>query len=159
MPDIDTILQWFALIGYAVLLGTVFLLVALFRGRQTLGNLIIATTLAWPLWLASRTALEHYNISVHNWGAITLFVAITIATTWLTYRIMPAEFREKTFESISKKLLLTIGATIQVLLVTFHVLSLEALIPGGGGVAPFFSPEHYTVWWMIVVYTALYLAL
>jgi hypothetical protein len=159
MPEIDSILQWFALIGYAVLLGTLFFLLALVRGRQTVANLILATLFAWPLWQAAQAGLTHANVAVSQWGAVALFIGCAGGTTWLTYRIMPAEFSEKTLESFGKKLLLAAGATVLILLVTFHLLGLGTVIPGGGGVAPFFSPDHYTVWWILLVYASLYSAL
>ncbi len=158
MPDTETILQLFALAGYAILLFTAFFAVGLIKGRQTVANALIGLWLAWPVWLAVRVHLSP-ELQTTTWFVLLLFIGITAATTWLTRRIMPDEFKEKTFESTGKKLLLAGGATVLVLVITFVVLDVTDSIPGGEGVAIWFAPNTHSIWWLILVYLALFLGL
>ena len=158
MPPTETILNALALTGYAVLLSSFFLALTLLRGRQTCANVIIGMLLAWPLWL---TILTHVTALTERnpWLDLAIYVSLAGFTTWLTYRIMPDEFQEKTFESTGKKILIAVGATGTVLLITFGVLGLSEVIPGGRGVAPFFAAEEYSVWWLLAIYLILFFGL
>lgn len=158
MPSTETILNLLALTGYALLLSSFFLALTLLRGRQTCANLIIGMVLAWPLWLTTLTHLTALT-ERNPWLDLAVYVVLAGFTTWLTYRIMPDEFQEKTFESAGKKILIAVGATITVLLITFGVLGLSDAIPGGGGVAPFFAAEQYSIWWLAVVYVIVFFSL
>lgn len=159
MPDITSILEWLALIGYALVLFTLFLAVALLRGRQTVANILIAVILAWPLWLTTTQFATKQAWSSSVGGAALIYIGCLIAMSVLAWRIMPDEFNEKTLESISKKIVIALGATVGVLLISVHVLAVGTLIPGGTAIIPLFTPEHLTLWWLLFVYASLYIAL
>ncbi len=147
---------------FAYLLGVfgLFLLFAIFKGRQATINVIFGLYLAL---LISREFPNYDQLfsGIESTGSlimakILLFVAITLFTTALCYRVMPDEFREERFESILKKVFLALGATILVMAFSFQVLPISELLAPGTPLQIIFGPEAYFFWWLLVPMVILY---
>jgi hypothetical protein len=148
---------------FAYLLGIfgLFLVFAIFKGRQATMNVIVG------LYLALLISIEFPNYellfsSIHSEKALAFaklgfFAFITIFTTALCYRIMPSEFRENRFESFGKKLLLAFGATILIMAFSFQVLPVTELLAPGTPLQTLFGPEPYFFWWLLVPMVILYI--
>ena len=148
---------------FAYLLGVfgLFLLFAIFKGRQATINVIFGLYLAL---LISREFPNYDQLfsGIESTGSlvaakILLFVAITLFTTALCYRVMPDEFREERFESLFKKIFLALGATILVMSFSFQVLPISDLLAPGTPLQIIFGPEPYFFWWLLVPMVILYI--
>jgi hypothetical protein len=134
---------------------------AIFRGRQSLINIIFG------LYLALLISLEfpYYDtflpngVSEHSLaiGKLLIFFIFTTLATILVARVMPDEFREKKFESFFKKLLLASGATILIMIYSFHVLPVTELLTPGTPIQSLFAPSEYFFWWLLLPFAFLYI--
>ena len=119
------------------------------------------------LYLALLISLEFPNYELLLGGAPTskseailrlgFFLFISLFTTALCWRIMPDEFREEKFESVGKKTLLAIGATILVMIFSFHVLPVTEFLTPGTPIQSLFAPDLYFFWWLLVPLVILYI--
>lgn len=159
--DIDHILNF--IYEFAFLLGIFgfFLLFAIFQGRQATMNVIIGLYLA--LLISDHfPGYENLFATIESAQSIILaklgfFAFITLFTTALCYRIMPDEFRENRFESMVKKFLLALGATILVIAFSFQVLPVGDLLTTSTPLQSLFGPEAYFFWWLLVPLVILYI--
>lgn len=147
-------------ISYLLLVFGIFLGFAVFKGRQAIMNLMVGLYLAllisieFPFYDKVIGGLETaQSIAVAKLG---FFAIITALTTMLFYRIMPDEFRENKFESLGKKLLLSAGATILLMIFSFHVLPVTEFLTPGTPIQSLFSPEGYFFWWLLAPLIILY---
>ncbi len=147
---------------FAYFLGILglFLMFAVFKGRQATMNVIVGLYLAllisleFPNYEQIFSGLEGSSLA----GAkLAFFAFISLFTTALCWRIMPDEFREERFESMGKKFLLAIGATILVMTFSFHVLPVTEFLTPGTPLQALFSPEIYFFWWLLVPLVILYI--
>jgi len=153
--------DFFSEIAYLLVVLGLFILFSIFKGRQAIMNVIIA------LYLALLISIEFPNYeqifstieSSKSLSAAKLifFAFITLFTTALTYRIMPSEFRENRFESVFKKILLAVGATILVMTFSFHVLPVTDFLASGSPLQSLFAPVTYFFWWLLVPLVILYI--
>lgn len=161
----NIIMDWGYLVEFlyefAYFLGvfSLFLVFAVLKGRQALINIITG------LYLALLILLEFPNYdklfgdlegTTAIFATLGLFVVITIFTTALMYRVMPEEFREERFESLWKKILLSLGATLLVMIFSFQTLPLTDLLAAGTPLQSLFGPEPYFFWWLLVPLVILY---
>ena len=133
--DLPYILNFISEIAYLLVVFGLFFLFAVLKGRQAIMNVTVG------LYLALLISLEFpgYDTLFSNLSSIqamaaaklSFFLFITLFTTALFFRIMPEEFQEERFESIGKKLLLTTGATILVMIFSFHVTPIAELMSPG----------------------------
>jgi len=147
--------------AYFIAVFFVFLLFALFKGRQAIMNVIIG------LYFALLISLEFpgYDFIFKNLessqslaaGQLGFFALVTLLTTALCFRIMPDEFKEKKFESMGRKLLLTFGATSLVMVFSFNVLPVSEFLVPGTPVQSLFAPEVYYFWWLLLPLVILYI--
>jgi len=155
------ILDFLSQTGYFLVVFGVFFLFAVLKGRQAVINIIVGLylalliTLEFPNYEALLGSLETpQKIAAVK---LALFAFIALMTTLLCYRIMPDEFREERFESIFKKILLALSATILVMIFSFQVLPVSELVGVGSPIQLLFAPEVYFFWWLLVPLVALYL--
>lgn len=160
-------MDWGFILNYiyeiAYLLGVfgLFLVFSIFKGRQSLMNVTVGLYLAllisieFPSYDTLFSGLEtSQSIAA---AKLAFFAFITLFTTALCYRIMPDEFRENRFESMGKKLLLTMGATILVMTFSFQVLPVTEFLVPGTPLQSLFAPEVYFFWWLLVPLVILYI--
>lgn len=145
--------------AYFIAVLSLFLLFAVFKGRQATMNIIMGLYLALLISFVFPNYNQLFSNLQSGWLAfaqLAFFGFITMFTTALMYRIMPAEFREERFESFGKKLLLATGATILVMTFSFQVLPISEFLAGGTPIQSLFGPEQYFFWWLLVPLVILY---
>ena len=132
----------------------IFLVLAVFKGRQALINLIFSLYLALLISFVFPyydTLLGMFSSSQgESIGKLLIFVAFTFCFWLLCARIMPDEFRENKFESFGKKLLLALGATSLVMVFSFQVLPITEFLAPGTPIQSLFAPEQYYFWWLLL---------
>lgn len=152
-----------ALYQFSFFLGVFgfFLLFAIFQGRQATMNVIVGLYLAllihnyFPSYEKIFSGLaSSQSIIIAKLG---FFAFITLFTTALCYRIMPSEFREERFESLFKKILLAIAATITIIAFGFQLFSIGELLSTSTPLRTLFGPEPYFFWWLLLPLVLLYI--
>lgn len=159
--DWDFVINFISEFAYLITVFGLCLIFAIFKGRQAIMNLMVG------LYLALLISLEFPNYdylfgSLNTnqglaLGKLGFFALITLLTTLLCFRIMPEAFRENKFESIGKKLILSIGATILIMIFSFHVLPVSEFLTAGTPIQSLFGPEIYFFWWLLVPLVILYI--
>lgn len=158
--DLGTVLLFLYEIAYFLAIFLLLLTFSISKGRQAIMNLMVGLYLALLISIqfpAYDTLFRNLESSQSIAAAqLLFFFFVTLFTTALCYRIMPDEFREGKFESLGKKLLLTIGATILIMTFSFHVLPVTEFMTPGTPLQLLFGPEVYHFWWLLVPLVILY---
>lgn len=147
--------------AYFLAVFGLFIVFATFKGRQAIMNvmaglylsLLIYIEFPWYDTLLSGIESPH-SLAI---ARLAFFATITLLTTALFYRIMPDEFRENTFETMGKKLLLAGSATVIVMIFSFHVLPVTEFLTPGTPLQSLFSPEQYYFYWLLLPLVILYI--
>lgn len=152
--DSTTALHFLSESAYLLIVLGVFIAMSIFGGRQALINhicglyLALLITIQFPYYdLILKELTGSSAIAI---AKLVFFIIITILCTLLFKRIMPDEYREGKFESLGKKILLAIGATVLVMSFSFNVLPLTELLAPGTPVQSLFAPKEYFFWWLIL---------
>jgi hypothetical protein len=134
---------------------------SLIKGRQAIINLIFA------LYLALLVSVEfpYYEVVLGSLGGavsiaaakMVIFLVFTVLATILCFRIMPSEFRESKFDSFTKKMTLSLCATVLVMIFSFHVLPVTEFLTPGTPIQSLFAPAEYFFWWLIFPLIALFI--
>jgi hypothetical protein len=148
-------------IAYFLIVFGVLLALAIFKGRQAIINIIVA------LYLALLISIEfpyYEQILGSLSGAVSvsaaklgIFLLFTLLTTILCFRIMPDEFREMKLESISKKFMHALLATVLVMIFSFNVLPVTEFLTPGTPLQTLFGPQEYFFWWLSLPLIALFI--
>ncbi|HEX4799241.1 MAG TPA: hypothetical protein VFV22_01755, partial [Candidatus Paceibacterota bacterium] len=135
----------------------VLLFYSMVKGRYTLINLIFA------LYLALLISIKFpYYESIGGSGEdgaiakILLFIAITVCGIILFRRHIPGDDYEPAFNEFSKKILLSLSATILIMIFSFHALPVSIIIDTGTPIQSLFSPEQNFFWWLMVPLAVLF---
>jgi hydrogenase-4 membrane subunit HyfE len=88
---------------------------------------------------------------------MVIFLVFTVLATILCFRIMPSEFRESKFDSFTKKMTLSLCATVLVMIFSFHVLPVTEFLTPGTPIQSLFAPAEYFFWWLIFPLIALFI--
>jgi hypothetical protein len=152
--DFTYILDFIYEFAYFLGIFLLFMVFAVFKGRQAIINVIfglyfaLLITTEFPQYDKLFSGLE----TVQSIAAAKLgfFAFVTLLTTALSWRVMPDEFQEERFESLGKKLLLAFAATTLVLAFSFQVLPLNELLSTGTPIQSLFAPEQYFFWWLLL---------
>lgn len=151
--DTSNILSYLYEIAYLLIVFGVLLGISIFKGRQAIINLIIGLYLALLISLEFpyyTNLLESFETSQGiAFAKLALFAVFTAITTALCIRIMPDEFRETKFESFWKKFLLSVGATILIMIFSFHVLPITEFLTPGTPIQSLFAPAEYFFLWLV----------
>lgn len=159
--DIAQLLDFVYEFAYFFGVFGLFTVFAVFKGRQATINVIVGLyfalliSLVFPNYEQLFSTLEDSKTIAT--ARLAFFAVITLFTTVLCWRIMPAEFREERFESLGKKLLLALSATILVMTFSFQVLPVSEFLSPGTPLQSLFGPESYFFWWLLVPMVILYL--
>lgn len=154
------ILNFIYEIAYFLAVFGFFLAFSIFKGRQAIMNVIIGLYLAllisieFPAYDRIFSGLESSESQAS--AKLLFFLFITALTTTLCYRIMPDEFRENRFESLWRKGLLSLGATILIMTFSFNVLPVTEFLQPGTPLQSLFAPESYFFWWLLAPLVFLY---
>lgn len=149
-----TILNFLSESAYLLAVFLLFLSLAIFFGRQMLINIIcglylsLLITIQFPYF---DTILGDLNQpAVMSLAKLFIFIIILILTTLLFKRIMPSEFLENKFESFHKKIVLSLGATILIMIFSFNILPVTEFLTPGTPIQSLFAPHEYFFWWLLV---------
>jgi hypothetical protein len=124
------------------------------RGYWSVVRIIVGLYIALPIyqylpfidaWLA-RLAESAHRIILEG----IVFLVLTIITSRLCVRLIPDEGREKYFANVPKKILLSFGATVFIMSLSFHVLSVAEIITAGTPIQTLFASESSFFWWLLV---------
>jgi len=145
---------------YLILVFGVFLTYAMFRGRQSLINLILGLyfalliSLEFPYYetILGGVASERFSDSIIM---ILIFAVFTIGATFFFTRLMPREYDEGAFEGFGKKFLLALLASILVMAYSYNVLPITELITPGSPIQMLFGPESHFFWWLLLPFIGL----
>lgn len=152
--DSTTILHFLSESAYLLVVFFVFLLIALFKGRQALINhicglyLALLITLQFPYF--DTLFGELTQTSTVAAAKLIFFVVVSILSTMLFKRIMPSEYQEGKFESFGKKIALSIGATVLVMSFSFNALPVTEFLTPGSPIQSLFAPQEYFFWWLML---------
>jgi hydrogenase-4 membrane subunit HyfE len=159
--DTTFFLNFLSEIAYFLIVFGVLFTLAIFKGRQAIINIIIA------LYFALLISIEFpfYNqVLTHITGAmsvsaakLSIFLVFTLLATILCFRIMPDEFREMRLESISKKFIHALLATVLVMIFSFNVLPVTEFLTPGTPLQSLFAPKEYFFWWLILPLIGLFI--
>lgn len=159
--DTTFLLNFLSETTYLLIVFAIMFFIAVFKGRQAVMNLVVG------LYLALLISLEfpYYDALLGKlpspeqaaFAQLALFILFTIAGTWLCFRIMPDEFREKKIETLGKKWLLAAAATVLVMIYSFHVLPVTEFMTPGTPIQSLFAPAEYFFWWLIVPFVVLFI--
>jgi hydrogenase-4 membrane subunit HyfE len=137
-----------------------FLLFSLSHGRQAIINVIcglylaLLVSLQFPFWDTVVGFEDPKNVAT---AKLAVFFFFTLLATWLFYRVMPDEFRERRFESLGKKIMLAFAATVLVMAYSFNVLPVTEFLTPGSPIQSIFAPSEYFFWWLIAPLIVLFL--
>lgn len=158
--DISVILSvlhgWiFILISFVV-----FLSIAMFRGRQTLINLMVGSyigLLLYPKFPFLDTFMDSaYGAKSESIVELVTFTIFTLLATWLFARLMPREYLEQPFESILKKVLLALVATILAFTFSTYYLPVADLVSIGSPLPEVLFSDKFSFLWLILPLVALF---
>ncbi len=147
--------------AYFIAVFLIFLIFSIFKGRQAIMNVIVGLYFAllisiqFPNYDYILGGLESSQSIAA--GRLAFFAIVTLLTTTLCFRIMPDEFKENKFESLGRKLLLTLSATVLVMTFSFNVLPVTEFLVPGTPLQTLFAPEVYFFWWLLVPLVVLYI--
>ncbi len=159
--DTATILTFLSESAYLLIVLGVFMFLALLKGRQALINIICGLYLA----LLITIQFPYYDVLLGNISQTSVLAAVKLIffgiiaflSTLLFKRIMPDEYREGKFESFGKKLMLSTGATILVMIFSFNVLPVTEFLTPGTPIQNLFAAEQFYFWWLMVPLVFLYI--
>jgi hypothetical protein len=158
--DLGYVLTFLYEFAYFIAVFFLFFLFSLLQGRQAVMNVIIGLYFALLIFLTFPnfdfifSGLQSAQAIAA--GQLGFFAVATLLTTALCFRIMPEEFKEKRFESLGRKLLLSFGATALVMVFSFDVLPVTEFLVPGTPIQSLFAPEAYYFWWLLVPLVILY---
>lgn len=158
--DTGFLLNFLSEIAYLLAVFAVIFIFTMARGRQAVINLIFG------LYLALLISIEFpyydrlfgsFSSEALSLAKLALFAVFTIVATLLCGRVMPDEFRENRFESFGKKMILTLSATILIMVFSFQVLPVTDFLTPGTPIQSLFAPEAYFFWWLLLPLVILFL--
>jgi hydrogenase-4 membrane subunit HyfE len=147
-------------IAYFLVVFSIFLVVAIFKGRQAIINVALGLYLAllisiqFPYYDQLFAGIESsQGMSVMK---LLFFGFVTLLSTHLFKQLMPDEFREERFESFLKKISLAVLATGLVMVFSFQVLPVTEFLSPGTPLQALFAPAEYFFWWLLLPLVVLY---
>jgi hypothetical protein len=159
--DFIYIFDFLTEIAYLLFVFTLVFSFSIIKGRQAIINLIFGLYLA----LLISIQFPSYDVifgSIENpqtlaLAKLVMFGIITTLTTILCYRVMPDEFRENKLESFHKKFILSLAATILIMIFSFQVLPVTEFLTPGTPVQTLFAQEYLFFWWLLLPLVILFL--
>jgi uncharacterized membrane protein len=159
--DIAYIISLVQEITYLLIIFGGFLFYSIFKGRQAVINIVTGLYVA----LLFSFIFPYYHLFVsdsssahsHAIGNILLFLIFTLLGTVLMTRLMPDEFREKRFESLGKKILVSMAGTILVMAFSFQVLPVTEILITDSPLQFLFGNKDYFFWWLFLPMIMLYI--
>lgn len=144
------ILVFGALLAYAVV-----------RGKQALVSLILGLYIALLISLKFPYNEAIYNLTAREGNTVPILTIIIFAvfagiSTILFEHLLSSKYKENTFESISKKVILAILGTILVMAYSYQVLPITSIIDPGSAIGTLFAPPEYFFWFLVIPLAGLF---
>jgi len=158
--DTTTILSFLNESLFMIIVFTIFMFLALKKGRQTVTNVILGLYLAllisieFPYYdaiLGSASSAKSESILM-----LIVFATFTFLATVLFHRILPREYDETSFEGFGKKFLLAAAGTVLVMAYSYHALPVTDLITPGSPINYLFASSQSFFYWLIAPIIILY---
>jgi hydrogenase-4 membrane subunit HyfE len=130
----------------------VFFFYAIGKGRYALVNVILALYLA----LLVSIKFPYYEMLASGGGQsaaiakIIIFIVFVLIGIFLFRRHIPGDDYEPAFQSFWKKILLSVMATILVMIFSFHALPVTEIITPGSPIQALFASEQNFFWWLVL---------
>lgn len=159
--ELDTVVEF--LRAWGLLLGSfgVALAFSMFKGRQNLINVMMGLYLALllhQLFPFTNTAIEQVNGERGQaMVSVGVFLALAFLGTWLFIRLMPREFLEGPFETMGKKLLLSIAFMILFLTLSWNYLPVGDIINTGTPLPTALQTEKLAFLWLVLPLVAMFI--
>jgi len=159
--DTSFILNFLSEIAYLLIVFGIIFSYSIIKGRQAVINLVFGLYLAllisieFPFYEQLLGNLESSQAVAI--AKLVLFGLFTFLMTWLAARVMPDEFRENKFETLGKKCILAISATILVMAFSFNVLPITEFMTPGTPIQSLFAPEGFFFWWLLLPLAVLFI--
>lgn len=162
MPDTSTVIVFLQESLFLILVYGAFLGFAMFRSTQSLINLTLGLYLAFLISIK----FPYYDLILGSTGGnattesitmILVFAAFTTASTLLFGRLMIGGGDEPAFDNFSNKLLYAGGATILIMIYSYHVLPIADLVHPGTPIQYLFASEASFFWWLLAPLLLLFL--
>lgn len=140
-------------LAYLLIVFGVMLFIAVIRGRQAIINLIFGLYLAllisiqFPYYEMILGSVDGRSLAM---GQMAIFIVFTVLSTWLFARVMPDEFQENKLETMHKKILLALLATVIVMIFSFNVLPVTEFLTPGTPIQSIFAPQEYYFGWLML---------
>jgi len=139
---------------YLILVFAFFLGYAMFRGKQSLVNLILGLyfalliSLEFPYYdkILSGVDSERFSDSMIM---IVIFAIFTLGGTFLFSKLMPRDYDDSSFSGFGSKLLLALLGSALVMAYSYHVLPVTDLITPGSPIQTLFGSEASFFWWLL----------
>ena len=159
--DVTYILNLLSELAYLLITFGVFLVLAVFKGRQFIINIIFGLYLALLISL-EFPFYEEIIGGMTDSGTIAaiklgIFGFFTLLMTWLSARVMPEEFRERKTETLGKKILLAAAATVLVMTFSFNALPITEFMTPGTPIQSLFAPAEFYFYWLLAPLVILFI--
>jgi hypothetical protein len=138
---------------YLILVFSVFLCIALMKGRYAIINMIFALYLALLVTLKFPYFNFFLNAGSPSSNAVVMIVIFSIFTflgIFLFRRHIPGDDYESAFQHFWTKTLLAGMATILVMAYSYQALPVTELFTPGSPIQSLFAPEENFFWWLIL---------
>jgi hypothetical protein len=143
---------------FMIVVFAVFLIYAMSKGKYGLINIIFSLYLALLISL-KFPYYDQLNFGGGESGAIAkiiIFLAFFVVGIFLHRRHIPGDDFETFFQSLWKKVLLALMATILVMIFSFHALPVTEIITPGTPIQALFAPKENFFWWLLLPLIALF---
>ncbi len=137
---------------FMILVFSVFLFIALLKGKYAIINIIFSLYLALLITL-KFPYFDFFLYSDPRTNAVVIIVLFSMFTAlgvFLMRRHIPGDDYESTFHDFWKKLLLSLMATVLVMAYSYQALPVTELITPGSPIQALFGPEEHFFWWLIL---------
>ncbi len=150
--DLATTLAFAREFAFLLAVFAITITIALWWGRQAIINIccgLYLTLLLFENFPYLTTILDEGNKDISS-ALITIgiFSIFTLIGFLFFNRVMPREYLEGKFESFSKKILLSVGLTILVVLICYTTLPLSTFLTPQPELLSLFTKEHLEFWWL-----------
>jgi len=144
---------------FMILVFSVFMVIALLKGKYAIINIIFALYLA--LIVSLKFPYFSFFLGTESKSSdavvmIVIFSVFTILGIMLFRKHIPGDDYETAFHHFGKKLLLALMATVLVMAYSYHALPVTDLITPGSPIQALFAPQENFFWWLIAPLVALF---
>lgn len=135
---------------FVVIVLSSMLLIAFYKGRQTITNIILGLyfgvffSLQFPYYQEFQSSNDNPAL------AVAIFLFFTVIMTILFQRILPREYSERTFEGFGRKVALALAGTVLVLVFSYQVIPLPELINIATPLTSVFANTDYFFWLLLI---------